>query len=71
MLPVSTKIFEVPNYYDPSTQPFLHGLFDVVPYLLWGNDPDDFENPWPRINASVDAIGDWMGNLFHAEEVEK
>lgn len=24
-------------YYDPTTNAFMHGVFDVVPWVFWGN----------------------------------
>jgi RHS repeat-associated protein len=51
------------NYYNPKTNPILHGVFDVAPYLIYGNSPEDFVNPWPRISATWDY-------LFHSTNKE-
>lgn len=42
------------NYYNPKTNPILHGIFDVLPYLVFGNSPEDCIDPWPRISATID-----------------
>ena len=35
-----------------------HGLFDVVPYIPWGNDVDDPSNASDRVMWLMDAAKD-------------
>ncbi|OXU14830.1 RHS repeat-associated core domain-containing protein [Sedimentisphaera salicampi] len=37
------------NFYSPEKEPMKHFGYDVLPYYLWGNSPDDQTNIWERI----------------------
>ena len=45
------------NIYNPKTDPVKHGLYDVVPYLILGNSPDDAFSYGDRIMATIKSIG--------------
>ena len=44
------------NYFDPINDPILHGVFDVVPYMMLGNTPSDIINIGARFGALINAI---------------
>ena len=44
------------NIYNPKTNPIKHGLYDVVPYLILGNSPDDAFSYGDRISATIKSI---------------
>ena len=37
--------------------PYGHGLVDVIPWIVWGNTPDDPTNSAERLGAVIGAIG--------------
>ena len=49
------------NYCDPNSHPIGHLIFDVVPWYIWGNAPDDSTSVMDRVFLSL--------NLGTADEV--
>lgn len=54
------------NFFDPKKNPLGHAVFDVAPYMLWGNSADDSTTKISRIietyknymNDAVDTLDD-------------
>jgi hypothetical protein len=53
------------NYYNPITDPAGHAIYDVVPYLFWGNIPDDPSTISHRIGLMFKA------NSVRNEQIQK
>src|SRR4030095_8889778 len=58
------------NFYDPQLNPLLHGLADVIPYMLRVNAPEDWLTPdrfttlfswlWDKSTTNLGATIDWL-----------
>ena len=46
------------NYYDPTTNAFMHGVFDVVPWVFWENSLDDSTEWYDRLGYMIYGVFD-------------
>ncbi len=60
------------NYYSPTGGPWsklMHFVVDIVPYILFGNTPDD---PAPAVDRILGhGFSEWMWSILYPEEWEQ